>query len=190
MYASPVTKLPTLSTSFDWRADQIDWPVTTDVGPGLTGVVALETRVMWLDPSSGQLAYRGVPIEALASHMDFEGVAFLLITGSRPEEASDDFEIFRASLRQSRALPPDAADLIRSLDPRTHPMRLLRAGLSAVGCHELSVEDDLAGERQWQELRVVGQVAALVAEICRHRAGLPARPSRRTAASPKVCWPR
>jgi citrate synthase len=172
-YPSNVTNIKTLSTSFDWRADRIEWPVTTDVGPGLTGVVALETRVMWLDPSSGQLAYRGVPIEALASLMDFEGVAFLLITGSRPEEASGDFEVFRARLRQSRALPPDAVELIRSLDPETHPMRLLRAGLSAVGCHELTVDDDLAGGRQWQELRVVGQVAALVGEICRFRSGLP-----------------
>jgi citrate synthase len=171
-----VTKLRTLSSAFDWRAGKIDWPVTTDVGPGLTGVVALETRVMWLDPSSGQLAYRGVPIEALASHMDFEGVTFLLIAGSRPEEAPTDFETFRDSLRRSRALPPDAVRLVRSLDPQTHPMRLLRAGLSAVGCHELSVRDDLDGGRQWQELRVVGQVAALVAEICRHRSGRPSPP--------------
>ena len=31
--------------SIDWRAAKIDWPVTTDVGPGLAGVVAAETRV-------------------------------------------------------------------------------------------------------------------------------------------------
>jgi citrate synthase len=55
---------------------------------------------------------------------------------------------------------------------------MLRAGLSAVGCHELSVNEDLAGERQWQELRVVGQVAALVAEICRSRVGRDTRPAR------------
>ena len=173
-----MTRIRTLSSSFDWRADHIDWPVTTDVGPGLAGVVALETRVMWLDPSSGQLAYRGVPIEALATHMDFEGVAFLLITGLQPEDEPSKFEDFQTRLRQSRALPPDAVQLIRSLDPETHPMRLLRAGLSAVGCHELTVTDDLAGERQWHELRVVGQVAALVAEICRHRSGRPPQPAR------------
>jgi citrate synthase len=48
---------------------------------------------------------------------------------------------------------------------------MLRAGVSAVGCHELTVDDDLSGERQWRELRVVGQTAALVGAICRHRAG-------------------
>jgi citrate synthase len=47
-----------------------------------------------------------------------------------------------------------------------------------MGCHELTVDDDLAGEEQWHELRVVGQTAALVAEICRHRAGLRSKPPR------------
>ena len=52
---------------------------------------------------------------------------------------------------------------------------MLRAGVSAVGCHELTVDDDLSGKRQWRELRVVGQTAAVVSLICRHRAGLEAR---------------
>ncbi len=33
-YKYPVTTLPTLSPSFDWRAEGIDWPVTTEVGRG------------------------------------------------------------------------------------------------------------------------------------------------------------
>jgi citrate synthase len=48
---------------------------------------------------------------------------------------------------------------------------MLRAGVSAAGCHELTVEDELSVERQWRELRVVGQTAALVGSICHHRAG-------------------
>jgi citrate synthase len=170
-----VTRIKTLSAAFDWRAERIDWPVTTDVGPGLAGVVAAETRVMWLDPSSGQLAYRGVPIEALASPADFEETAYLLINGRTPEEDPLGLAEFRRQVRSSRTLPPDVVDLVRSLDSATHPTRALRAGVSAVGCHELSVDDDLAGERQWRELRVVGQVAALVGEICRHRRGLAPR---------------
>ena len=166
-----MTKLRTLSSAFDWRAEKIDWPVTTDVGPGLAGVVAAETRVMWLDPSSGQLAYRGVPVDSLATNSDFEEVAHLLITGSGPDDDPNGFAVFRRQIRSSRALPHDVVDLIRNLDPGTHPTRMLRAGVSAVGCHELTVDDDLSGERQWRELRVVGQTAALVSAICHHRAG-------------------
>ncbi len=171
-YPSPVTKLDTLGSAFDWRADAIDWPVTTDVGPGLSGVVAAETRVMWLDPSSGQLAYRGVPIEHLAGLVDFEETAHLLITGRTAEEDPQDLARFREQVRSSRVIPPDVIALMRSLDPKTHPTRVLRAGVSAIGCHELSADDDLSGERQWRELRVVGQVTEVVADICRHRAGL------------------
>jgi citrate synthase len=173
-----VTKLRTLSSAFDWRAPKIDWPVTTDVGPGLAGVVAAETRVMWLDPSSGRLAYRGVPIEALATHVDFEEVAHLLISGSAPGDDPAGLDDFRRQLRSSRSLPDDVINLVRSLDPATHPTRMLRAGISAVGCHELTVDDDLDGIQQWRELRVVGQTAALVSEICRHRAGRERRPAK------------
>jgi len=166
-----VTKLRTLSSAFDWRAAEIDWPVTTDVGAGLAGVVAAETRVMWLDPSSGQLAYRGVPVDSLANQADFEEVAHLLITGNTADDDPGDLADFRRQVRSSRTLPPEVVELICSLDPKTHPTRMLRAGVSAVGCHELTVDDDLSGERLWRELRVVGQTAALVSAICQHRAG-------------------
>jgi len=160
-----------LSPAFDWRAVKIDWPVTTDVGPGLAGVVAAETRVMWLDPSSGQLTYRGVPVDSLANQADFEEVAHLLITGSTADDDPGGLADFRRQVRSSRTLPSEVVELIRSLDPMTHPTRMLRAGVSAIGCHELTVDDDLSGERQWRELRVVGQTAALVSAICHHRAG-------------------
>ena len=69
--------------------------MTTDVGPGLAGVVAAETRVMWLDPSSGQLAYRGVPVDELAGRSDFEEVAHLLITGKGPGDDPEGLADFR-----------------------------------------------------------------------------------------------
>lgn len=170
-YATAVTKLRTLSPAFDWRAAKIDWPVTTDVGAGLAGVVAAGTRVMWLDPSSGELAYRGVPIDSLANQADFEEVAHLLISGQNPTDDPEGLADFRRNVRSSRSLPTDVVELIRSLDTNTHPTRMLRAGVSAVGCHELTIDDDLSGERLWRELRVVGQTAALVSAICHHRAG-------------------
>jgi citrate synthase len=161
--------LRTLSHAFDWRTPPLDWPVTSDVGPGLRGVIAGETRVMWLDPSSGRLAYRGVPIESLADAPDFEEVSYLLITGSRPGGEDPDWQAFRQSLRGSRRTPQDVLLAIRDCDPGTHPTRMLRAGVSALGCHELSVDDDLSGEKHWRELRIVGQVAGLLAEVIRHR---------------------
>jgi len=160
----------TLTGDFSWRVDRLDWPVTSEVGPGLEGVIASETAVAWLDPSSGSLSYRDVPIERLAGLRTFEEVAYLLITGDRERNESE-LDSFRNRLRSSRNLPPQVVELIHDLEPSTHPTRLLRAGVSALGCHELSEHDDMSGERHWRELRIVGQVAALVSEIARHRRG-------------------
>ena len=175
--------IPTLSHAFDWRAPSLEWPVTTEVGRGLAGVIATGTRVMWLDPSSGRLAYRGVPVERLAANPDFERVAFLLIGGTTADTDEQAWERFRINLRSSRELPPDVIALVRDLDPTTHPTRSLRAGISALGCHELSVDDDLSGDRHWRELRIVGQVAGLVGDIVRHRRGADAGDDRSSTDS-------
>jgi citrate synthase len=164
--------LRTLSRSFDWRTGPLSWPVTTEVGAGLAGVVAAETRVMWLDPSSGRLTYRDVPIDTLADSPNFEEVSFLLITGSTAVQDPEGWSRFRDNLRTSRWIPPEVVAILRDLDPQTHPTRVLRAGVSALGCHELSASDDLAGDRHWRELRIVGQVVGLVAEIVHHRRGV------------------
>lgn len=162
----------TLSSNFAWAVDRLDWPVTSEVGSGLSGVIATATRVSWLDPSSGTLEYRGVPIERLAGMHPFEEIAHLLITGRQAKDDRSAYELFLNQLRSSRKLPEDVISLVRSLDPGTHPTRILRTGVSALGCHEMTKEDELSGERHWRELRIIAQVAALVAQIARHRAGL------------------
>jgi len=129
-YKQRVTIYHTLSTSFDWRADDIEWPVTTEIGRGLSGVIATTTEVMWLDPASGSLSYRGEPVETLAAGRSFEEVSYLLITGSMPEQDQSAYIDFRDQLRSSRALPTSVVALIRDLEPTTHPTRQLRAGIS------------------------------------------------------------
>lgn len=168
MSAEPIR---TLSHGFDWRDPELVFPVTSEVGPGLAGVIAATTRVMWLDPSSGRLAYRGVPVESLAREPDFEGTAFLLITGSDADDAPRELASFRATLRSSRTLPDEVTDLVASLAAGVHPTRVLRAGVSALGCHELAAGDGLDGDRHWRELRIVGQVASVVAHILLCRRG-------------------
>jgi citrate synthase len=168
-----MSTIHTLGHGFDWCADALEWPITTDVAPGLAGVIAGTTRVMWLDPSSGRLSYRGVPIDALAADPDFEGVAFLLITGATATGHPGAFTEFRRGLRDSRRLPAEVLHLVAELAGAAHPTRVLRAGVSALGCHELDVDDDLGGDRHWRELRVVGQVAELASAIIQLRRSRP-----------------
>jgi citrate synthase len=171
-----VTHHRTLGEDFDWRAPRLSWPLTSDVGPGLSGVIASGTRVSWLDPARGRLRYRGLPLDQLAGQLDFEQVAYLLITGRDPRRDTGPAQELRRQLRVGRRLPPQVVALVRALPAQAHPTRMLRAGVSALGCHELGAGDPLSGEQHWRELRIVGQVAALAAEVARHRRGLPAEP--------------
>jgi len=163
--------IPTLSPGYSWHEPDAVWPVTTEVAPGLRGVIATSTQVSWLDPSSGLLAYRGIQIEDLAGRRTFEEVAWLLISGQLPDADPEAASAFARTLRGSRRIPDEVLCLVKTLAPRTHPMRALRAATSALGCHEMSAEDELSGERHWRDMRIVGQVAALVAHLLRSRRG-------------------
>jgi citrate synthase len=146
--------------------------VHTDVGPGLDGVIAAETRVAWLDPSSGLLHYRGVPVERLAGKYTFEQVVHLLLTGHAPEDDLERFEQTLEEVHSARQLPDDVLQLLRATPPSVHPTRTVRAVMSALGCHQMTVDDDLTGDRHWHDLRIVSQMAAVVAEVARHRRGV------------------
>ncbi len=167
---------------FDWRLETLRWPVTSEVGPGLEGVVAATTRVSWLDPDGGVPIYRGVPVDRLAGRVGFEEVAYLLITGHHEADDPAAFAAFRNALRSGARTPRAVASLLAEQDPATHPTRLLRAAVSALGCHSIGADDDLTGARHWRELRIVGEVAALVAAVARHVRGAPPSAARTDAA--------
>jgi len=153
------------------RAEPLDWPVTCRVGPGLDGAIATETRVSCVDGETASLRYRGVPIEDLAGSVTFEEAAGLLIEDIRLSSPEETKREWRDRVRASRELPPEVEAIVRSLPSDTHPTRLLRAGVSALGCFELAPGDDLAGSQQWSDDRIVGQITALAAAVARHRRG-------------------
>jgi citrate synthase len=145
--------------------------VSSDVGAGLSGVIACETKINWVDPSSAGLAYRGHSLTELARERTFEEVAFLLIEGEFPEKRPSEFSSFISNINQARQLPMQVRDLLISLPATTHPTRLLRAGISAVGCFEMKDIDDYTDDSQWQDVRLIGQMAEIVALIAAHRRG-------------------
>jgi citrate synthase len=159
--------------AFTWRAERVDWPVTCDVGPALAGAVACATTITWIDPSRNALAYRGIPIGRVAHDHDFEDTAFLLIDGRAPRTAPDDCASFRRRLGDSRSLPHGVVEIVRGLPSDTHPTRIVRAGISALGCFELTADDDLSGTLHWEDLRIVGQMAELVRIVACHAHGRP-----------------
>jgi 2-methylcitrate synthase len=78
------------------------------------------------------LHYRGYDIHDLAAHCEFEEVAYLLIHGKLPTVA--ELAAYKASLRPLRSLPAAVKQALELLPPSTHPMDVLRTGVSVLGC--------------------------------------------------------
>ena len=98
----------------------------------LSGTPAGNTALCTVGHSGNDLHYRGYDIKDLARHCEYEEVAHLLIHGKLPNAA--ELAAYRASLRPLRSLPAAVKQALELLPPTTHPMDVLRTGVSVLGC--------------------------------------------------------
>ncbi|WP_294035796.1 2-methylcitrate synthase [uncultured Moraxella sp.] len=98
----------------------------------LSGVPAGNTALCTVGRSGNDLSYRGYDILDLAKHCEFEEVAHLLIHGHLP----DKFELaaYKKKLKAYRNLPMRVRHVLENLPAHTHPMDVMRTGVSALGC--------------------------------------------------------
>src|SRR2546423_7181129 len=95
--------------------------------PGLAGVIAGETQICWVDPNAG-LMYRGYDIHEMAEKASFEEVAYLLLNGDLPDVPQ--LAKFTREIASARAVPEEVLDALRLMPKSTHPMDVLRTGVS------------------------------------------------------------
>jgi 2-methylcitrate synthase len=98
----------------------------------LSGTAAGNTAICTVGHSGNDLHYRGYDIKDLAAHCEFEEVAHLLVHGKLPNAA--DLAAYKARLRSLRGLPAEVKQALELLPRTTHPMDVLRTGVSVLGC--------------------------------------------------------
>ena len=115
----------------------------------LSGVTAGSTALSTVGRTGNDLHYRGYDIVDLARAAEFEEVAFLIVHGELPRKA--ELAAYKGKLRALRGLPPTVRQTLESLPAASHPMDVLRTGVSALGCalpekdgHPVSGTRDLA----------------------------------------------
>ena len=98
----------------------------------LSGIVAGSTSLCSVGKSGNDLHYSGFDIYDLASKCEFEEVAFLLIHEKLPnkKELSD----YKLKLKSLRGLSKTVRMVLEALPKESHPMDVLRTGVSALGC--------------------------------------------------------
>jgi citrate synthase len=138
-------------------------------GGGLRNVVAGQSALSTIDGAKGILSYRGIDIHALAEHSGFEEAVFLLHRGALPTRAQ--LDAFRRDLARERTLPDAALSVLHALPRSAHPMTALRSVVSALGALDPDAADDGEAARERKALRLVAQMATVVAAIERVRNG-------------------
>ncbi|MDO4441562.1 MAG: 2-methylcitrate synthase [Moraxella sp.] len=110
----------------------------------LSGVPAGNTALCTVGRSGNDLSYRGYDILDLAKHCEFEEVAHLLIHGHLPNK----FELiaYKQKLKSLRGLPIRVIEVLESLPAHTHPMDVMRTGVSMLGCVHPERESQPASE--------------------------------------------
>ena len=113
----------------------------------LSGVAAGNTALCTVGRTGNDLHYRGYDILEIAESCDFEEIAHLLIHEKLPNKA--ELASYRAKLRNLRSLPAAVRTVLEAMPAASHPMDVLRTGVSALGC-ALPEKDDhsAAGARE------------------------------------------
>ncbi len=105
----------------------------------LSGVAAGNTALCTVGRSGNDLHYRGYDILETAAAAEFEEIAHLLIHGHLP--TATELLAYKAKLKALRGLPQVVRDVLDALPAASHPMDVLRTGVSALGC-TLPEKDD------------------------------------------------
>ncbi|MFM7482969.1 MAG: 2-methylcitrate synthase, partial [Burkholderiaceae bacterium] len=98
----------------------------------LSGVTAGNTALCTVGRTGNDLHYRGYDILDLAESSEFEEIAHLLVHGKLPTTA--ELKAYKQKLRALRGLPANVKASLEWLPASSHPMDVMRTGVSALGC--------------------------------------------------------
>ena len=111
-------------------------------GVGLSGIVAGNTALCTVGRSGNDLHYRGYDILDVADVCEFEEIAYLIVHGKLPTHA--ELRNYKSKLKALRGLPAAVKAALEALPAASHPMDVMRTGISALGC-VLPEKDDQNG---------------------------------------------
>ena len=105
----------------------------------LSGVTAGNTALCTVGKTGNDLHYRGYDILDIAEVCEFEEIAHLLVHGKLPTRA--ELKAYKTRLKALRGLPTSVKLALEQLPAASHPMDVMRTGVSALGC-ALPEKDD------------------------------------------------
>lgn len=105
----------------------------------LSGTAAGNTALCTVGRSGNDLHYRGYDILDVAAQCEFEEIAHLLVHGKLPTVA--ELAAYKNKLKALRGLPAAVKTALEQLPPSSHPMDVMRTGVSVLGCVKPEKDD-------------------------------------------------
>jgi len=140
--------------------DPIVPAITPKKSVSLAGVLAGNTSLCTVGRNGNDLHYRGYNILDLAAQCEFEEVAHLLVHGKLPNVT--ELAAYKARLRFFRGLPASVKSALEALSASSHPMDVLRTGVSALGCNMPEKEDHHASGARDIADKLLGSLSSLL----------------------------
>jgi 2-methylcitrate synthase len=100
----------------------------------LSGVVAGNTALCSVGQTGNDLHYRGYDILDVANECEFEEIAYLLVHEKLPNRAQ--LAAYKTKLKGLRTPPRALLAVLEQLPAASHPMDVMRTGVSVLGCLE------------------------------------------------------
>jgi citrate synthase len=139
---------------------------------GFTSTASCKSSITFIDGAKGELRYRGLPIEELASKHTYLEVCYLLLNDELPNK--EQLLEFDLELRHRSLLHENLRHLFAAFPAGAHPMATLSAATAALSTFYydhliISNEDD------YQEMarRIIAKMPTLAAFAYRHSIGAP-----------------
>jgi citrate synthase len=143
---------------------------TFDVG--YTSTASCKSDITFIDGEKGELRYRGISIEELATKHTFLETCYLLLNGNLPSK--EELLEFDLELRHRSFIDENLHHLIDSFPDSAHPMSILASGVTALASfyyEHLEIKD----EQEYQDMarRIIAKIPTLTTFAYRKSLGIP-----------------
>jgi citrate synthase len=106
--------------------------------------------------------YRGYDIHEMGNKATFEEVAYLLLNGELPN--GKQLKDFKQQIAAQRDLPKEVVEMLRLLPKSTHPMDMLRTGVSMLSAFDKDLSDNSHDANIRKSIRLISRVSTLITD--------------------------
>lgn len=107
--------------------------------PGFANTAGCQSAISWIDTENSVLPHRGYPVDQLARQCDFLEVAYIMLNGDAPDEAS--YQTFRETITRHTLVHEQIARMCSGFRRDSHPMALMCALVGALAAFYHDVLD-------------------------------------------------